>query len=102
MNKIEIEKGREAQKGKLNQKDLDIVKAMDQVEQATHWVNYTARDTPTLPHPKTQEEVEKEEKENPSEDKDHEEGGNDDQEKDKEGEGEKEKEPKEDEKDEKP
>jgi len=29
MNKIEIEKGREAQKGKLNQKDLDIVKAMD-------------------------------------------------------------------------
>jgi len=78
MDREEVEKGREAQKGKLSKKDLDIVRAMDSVEQATHWVNYTARENPAPPAPKTQEEVEKEERENPKKEKDHEEGEDDD------------------------
>jgi hypothetical protein len=33
---------------------------MNQVEEATGWVNYTARENPAPPPPKTQVEVEKE------------------------------------------
>merc|ERR1712032_1113625 len=85
MDREDVEKGREAQKGKLSKKDLDIVRAMYSVEQATHWVNYTARENPAPPAPKTQEEVEKEERENPKKEKDHEEGEDDDHDEEKEG-----------------
>ena len=59
MDKQAIEKGNKIAKAKLTNSDRDIVKLLDQVEEATHWVNYTSRHNNQKRDPPTEDEKNK-------------------------------------------